>query len=48
MQGKLDRASNADLENEFGTHKDDEVVKIILEKGNVQDTKVCCLMVLFD
>lgn len=38
-QGKLDRASKADLENEFGTSKDDEVVKQILEKGNLQETK---------
>ncbi|KAF2100310.1 DUF1960-domain-containing protein [Rhizodiscina lignyota] len=39
VQGKLDRASNAELENEFGTHKEDDVVKMILEKGNLQETK---------
>lgn len=39
-QGKLDKASNAELDNEFGTHKEDDVVKQILEKGNLQETKV--------
>ncbi|EON67177.1 hypothetical protein W97_06430 [Coniosporium apollinis CBS 100218] len=34
-QGILDGASNAHLENEFGTHKEEEVVKQILEQGTV-------------
>lgn len=38
-QGKLDRASKASLENEFGTSKDEDVVKQILEKGDLQETK---------
>ncbi|KAH7138420.1 putative RNA binding protein [Dendryphion nanum] len=37
-QGVLDTASNATLDQEFGTTKDEEVVKIILEKGNVQSS----------
>jgi hypothetical protein len=36
----LDTASNASLENEFGTHKEDDVVKAIIEKGTVQDAEV--------
>jgi len=35
-QGELDTASKAALENEFGTSKDDDVVKQILEKGDLQ------------
>lgn len=38
-QGILDGASNQALEDEFGTSKEEEVVKQILEKGNVQETK---------
>ncbi|KAF2006590.1 shwachman-Bodian-diamond syndrome protein [Amniculicola lignicola CBS 123094] len=37
-QGILDAASNGALESEFGTSKDDDVVKQILEKGDVQNT----------
>jgi ribosome maturation protein Sdo1 len=40
-QGILDTASNAALENEFGTHVEEDVVKAILEKGTVQETDVC-------
>jgi len=32
-QGLLGQASKQQLDGDFGTHKDDEVVKIILEKG---------------
>jgi hypothetical protein len=39
-QGILDRASNAQLEGEFGTHKIEEVAQIILEKGQVIQNKV--------
>jgi len=38
-QGTLDRASNALLENEFGTKNTDEVVQVILQKGDVQATQ---------
>lgn len=36
-QGLLEGASNAMLENEFGTSKDDEAVLQILEKGSMQE-----------
>ncbi|CAD6448372.1 10d618a7-1d8d-469b-9d6f-48f89ab482b3 [Sclerotinia trifoliorum] len=35
-QGSLDEASVSQLENEFGTKVDDEVIKVILEKGEAQ------------
>ncbi|KAF2017571.1 shwachman-Bodian-diamond syndrome protein [Aaosphaeria arxii CBS 175.79] len=38
-QGILDGASNGALDSEFGTHKEEEVVKIILEKGTVQESE---------
>ncbi|EKG18350.1 Ribosome maturation protein SBDS [Macrophomina phaseolina MS6] len=38
-QGVLDAASNAALDNEFGSHNEDEVVKQILEKGEVQSSE---------
>ncbi|KAF2177709.1 putative RNA binding protein [Zopfia rhizophila CBS 207.26] len=38
-QGILDAASNGSLDSEFGTHKEEDVVKIILEKGTVQETE---------
>jgi hypothetical protein len=39
VQGTLDRASKAQLENEFGTKKADDAVQQVLEKGAVQETK---------
>lgn len=39
-QGILDGASNSALENEFGTHKEEDVVTKILEKGNLQEGDV--------
>jgi ribosome maturation protein Sdo1 len=39
-QGVLNTASNSQLENEFGTKNEDEVVKVILEKGDVQSSEV--------
>ena len=36
----LDAASHSTLENEFGTHKDDDVVAKILEAGEIQETEV--------
>ncbi|KAM0341019.1 hypothetical protein ACHAPU_010251 [Fusarium lateritium] len=38
-QGNLDAASKAELENEFGTSVDDDVIKQILEKGVTQTTE---------
>jgi len=35
-QGHLGQASKQQLDTDFGTHKDDEVVKLILEKGKNQ------------
>lgn len=42
-QGQLDGASNAVLDNEFGTHAEEEVIKQILEKGSMQESEVCSL-----
>jgi hypothetical protein len=39
-QGRMDGASKSTLENEFGTHNDEEVIKQILEKGTLQETEV--------
>ena len=36
----MDGASNATLENEFGTHNEDECIKQILNKGQVQKSEV--------
>ncbi|TDZ23564.1 SDO1-like protein [Colletotrichum sidae] len=38
-QGTYDAASKATLENEFGTHNEDDVIKQILEKGETQVTE---------
>ncbi|KAL1302766.1 hypothetical protein AAFC00_003113 [Neodothiora populina] len=38
-QGQLDTASNSQLDNEFGTHKEEDVVIQILEKGNILETE---------
>lgn len=37
-QGKLNGASRAALENEFGSYVDEDVIKQILEKGNLQES----------
>jgi len=39
-QGNLDGASNATLDNEFGTHVDEDVIKQILEKGTLQESQM--------
>ena len=39
-QGIHDAASNGALDSEFGTHKEEDVIKQILEKGTVQETEV--------
>jgi ribosome maturation protein Sdo1 len=36
-QGVLDTASKSSLANEFGTHQEEEVVRKILENGEVQE-----------
>jgi hypothetical protein len=46
-QGILDGASNATLENEFGTHVDEEVIKQIIEKGTFQEGTVCNQFLFF-
>ncbi|CAI6339690.1 unnamed protein product [Periconia digitata] len=38
-QGILDTASNQQLDAEFGTSKEEDVVKLILEKGNIQENQ---------
>ncbi|TLS25492.1 hypothetical protein PpBr36_07734 [Pyricularia pennisetigena] len=37
--GILDAASQSMLDNEFGTHVDEEVIKQILEKGDIKESK---------
>jgi len=39
-QGHMDTASKASLENEFGTHKEDDCIVQILEKGDMQHVSV--------
>jgi ribosome maturation protein Sdo1 len=41
-QGALDTASNAELDNEFGTHNVDEAISTILDKGSHADVTVSC------
>ena len=36
----MDGASHGTLENEFGTHVAEEVIKQILEKGTLQESEV--------
>jgi hypothetical protein len=45
-QGILDRASNAQLESEFGTHKIEEVAQMIIERGQIIQNKVSGLYVI--
>lgn len=40
VQGEMNGASNSTLDNEFGTHKEEEVIVQILEKGTIQESKV--------
>lgn len=37
--GFYDGASNAMLDNEFGTHVNEDVIKTILEKGDLQESE---------
>jgi len=37
-QGEMNGASHSTLDNEFGTHNEEEVIKQILEKGTVQES----------
>jgi len=39
-QGILDTASKGQLEDEFGTSRDDDVVKQILEHGSIIESEV--------
>lgn len=39
-QGVMDTASKGQLEDEFGTSNEDEVVKQILEKGSIIESGV--------
>lgn len=39
-QGVLDNASKAMLDNEFGTHREEDCIQQILERGEVQETTV--------
>ncbi|KAM3566757.1 hypothetical protein ARSEF4850_000291 [Beauveria asiatica] len=39
-QGQLDAAPNSILAAEFDTEKEDEVIKKILEKGNIQQSEM--------
>ena len=39
-QGVLDTASHGTLDDEFGTHKEEDVVEQILEKGTVMEQEV--------
>lgn len=43
-QGQLNTASKATLENEFETTKEEEIIKVILEKGSVQESEVSLLL----
>ncbi|KAI1310489.1 shwachman-Bodian-diamond syndrome protein [Xylaria venustula] len=38
-QGQLSDAAKLTLANEFDTEDEDEVIKVILQKGNVQETQ---------
>lgn len=38
-QGTLDRASKTELENEFGTKNEDDIIKKILLEGKVEEVK---------
>lgn len=40
-QGIMDGASNAQLDSEFGTHREEDVVAQILEKGDIVESDVC-------
>ncbi|CAK7223239.1 hypothetical protein SCUCBS95973_005110 [Sporothrix curviconia] len=39
VQGPLDAAPNSTLDNEFGTHVDEECIKVILQKGTAQEVE---------
>ncbi|KAL1878769.1 hypothetical protein Daus18300_002045 [Diaporthe australafricana] len=39
-QGAYDSAPKSQLENEFGTSNEDDVIKAILEKGSVQESSM--------
>ncbi|CAK7243073.1 MAG: hypothetical protein STHCBS139747_004581 [Sporothrix thermara] len=39
VQGPVNAAPNSTLDNEFGTHSEDECIKLILQKGSMQETE---------
>ncbi len=43
----MDTASHQTLDTEFGTHKDEEVIVKILEKGDIHDVEVCMVLCHF-
>lgn len=45
-QGTFDGASNATLENEFGTSDEEAVIKQIIEKGTLQEHEVRTIYIL--
>jgi len=46
-QGILNTASKGQLENEFGTSNEDDVVKKILKEGSVQSSEVSTALQFF-
>jgi len=40
VQGTLDSASNSAMDNEFKTHAEEDVIKKILEKGQLQEVEM--------
>lgn len=39
-QGQMDGASKSTLDNEFGVHNEEEVIKKILDNGTLQESEV--------
>ena len=37
----MNAASHSTLDNEFGSHVEEDVIKQILEKGTIQESQVC-------
>lgn len=44
-QGEMNGASHSTLDNEFGTHSEEAVIKQILEKGTLQESQVRILSI---
>lgn len=41
----MDAASNGTMDDEFGTHKEEDVVQQILEKGTIIESEVLAAMI---